>query len=160
MLLWATGATLLEVDERARVVRCVAPSMLLGAADVAGQPLAQLLPGPSAPELLRLVERALSQGAAGQLRATLGLPHGAREVLVDVLPPPRDRSCVGVLLRDAADHASASDPGVYLAALCRPPSEPEMTAATRHVAGAGDRVRGLEDVCWALLNANEFLFQH
>jgi len=119
MLLWATGATLLEVDERARVVRCVAPSMLLGAADVAGQPLAQLLPGPSAPELLRLVERALSQGAAGQLRATLGLPHGAREVLVDVLPPPRDRSCVGVLLRDAADHASASDPGVYLAALCR-----------------------------------------
>ena len=49
---------------------------------------------------------------------------------------------------------------LYLAALCRPPSEPEMAAATRHVAGAGDRVRGLEDVCWALLNANEFLFQH
>ena len=49
---------------------------------------------------------------------------------------------------------------LYLAALCRPPSEPEMAAATKHVANAGDRVRGLEDVCWALLNANEFLFQH
>jgi hypothetical protein len=49
---------------------------------------------------------------------------------------------------------------LYLSALCRQPSEPEMAAATRHIANAGDRMRGLEDVCWALLNANEFLFQH
>jgi hypothetical protein len=49
---------------------------------------------------------------------------------------------------------------LYMAALCRKPSEPEMAAATKHIANAGDRMRGLEDVCWALLNANEFLFQH
>ena len=49
---------------------------------------------------------------------------------------------------------------LYLAALCRKPSEPEMAAATKHITNAGDRMRGLEDVCWALLNANEFLFQH
>jgi hypothetical protein len=49
---------------------------------------------------------------------------------------------------------------LYLAALCRQPSEPEMAAATKHIANAGDRLRGLEDVCWAVLNANEFLFQH
>jgi hypothetical protein len=49
---------------------------------------------------------------------------------------------------------------LYMAGLCRPPSEPELSAATKHIAGAGDRVRGLEDVCWAILNANEFLFQH
>ena len=49
---------------------------------------------------------------------------------------------------------------LYLAGLCRRPSEPEMAAATKHIAGAGDRMRGLEDVCWAILNANEFLFQH
>ncbi len=49
---------------------------------------------------------------------------------------------------------------LYLAALCRKPSDPEMAAATKHIANAGDRMRGLEDVCWALLNANEFLFQH
>lgn len=49
---------------------------------------------------------------------------------------------------------------LYLASLCRQPSEPEMAAATKHIANAGDRMRGLEDVCWALLNANEFLFQH
>ena len=49
---------------------------------------------------------------------------------------------------------------LYLSALCRKPSEPELQAATRHIANSGDRMRGLEDVCWALLNANEFLFQH
>ncbi len=49
---------------------------------------------------------------------------------------------------------------LYLAGLCRQPSEPELAAATKHIANAGDRMRGLEDVCWAILNANEFLFQH
>jgi len=49
---------------------------------------------------------------------------------------------------------------LYLAALCRQPSDPELAAATKHIANAGDRLRGLEDVCWAVLNANEFLFQH
>jgi hypothetical protein len=49
---------------------------------------------------------------------------------------------------------------LYLAGLCRQPSEPELVAATKHIANAGDRMRGLEDVCWAILNANEFLFQH
>jgi len=49
---------------------------------------------------------------------------------------------------------------LYLAALCRQPSPPELAAATRHISNAGDRMRGLEDVCWAILNANEFLFQH
>jgi hypothetical protein len=49
---------------------------------------------------------------------------------------------------------------LYLAAVCRAPSEPELQAAVKHVAGGSDRMRGLEDVCWALLNANEFLFQH
>ena len=49
---------------------------------------------------------------------------------------------------------------LYLAGLCRKPSEGELAAATKHIANSGDRIRGLEDVCWAILNANEFLFQH
>ncbi len=49
---------------------------------------------------------------------------------------------------------------LYMAGLCRPPSQPELEAATKHVANASERVQGLEDVCWAILNANEFLFQH
>lgn len=49
---------------------------------------------------------------------------------------------------------------LYLAAFCRLPGEAELTAALNHIAASGDRMRGLEDVCWAVLNANEFLFQH
>lgn len=49
---------------------------------------------------------------------------------------------------------------LYLAAFSRKPAEAEMSAATAHIAKSGDQMRGLEDVLWALLNANEFLFQH
>jgi len=49
---------------------------------------------------------------------------------------------------------------VYLAALCRLPSEHELKAATDHCEKREDVAAGLEDVCWALLNTDEFLFQH
>ncbi len=49
---------------------------------------------------------------------------------------------------------------LYLAALCRKPSEPELKAAVDFLQKSEDRQRGLEDVCWAILNTNEFLFQH
>jgi hypothetical protein len=49
---------------------------------------------------------------------------------------------------------------LYLAALSRPPSAEELAAAVDQVAGAKDPASGVEDVCWALLNADEFVFQH
>jgi hypothetical protein len=49
---------------------------------------------------------------------------------------------------------------LYLAALCRRPTEQELEVAAAHVAGKEDRLKALEDVCWAILNTNEFLFQH
>jgi hypothetical protein len=49
---------------------------------------------------------------------------------------------------------------LYLVALCREPTATELEAATKHIAAQPDRNQGLEDVCWALLNAKEFLFQH
>ena len=42
---------------------------------------------------------------------------------------------------------------LYLAALCRPPSEAEMAAAMNHIGTQTERLAALEDVCWALLNA-------
>jgi hypothetical protein len=50
---------------------------------------------------------------------------------------------------------------LYLAAVCRQPSEGELKASLAHIASKPDnRVEALEDVCWAILNTNEFLFQH
>ncbi len=49
---------------------------------------------------------------------------------------------------------------LYLAAVCRPPSEIEWKAAVQHCGNNPDPVAGLEDVCWALFNTDEFLFQH
>jgi hypothetical protein len=49
---------------------------------------------------------------------------------------------------------------LYLAALCREPNENELAASIAHIEGKEDRGTALEDVCWAILNTNEFLFQH
>ena len=49
---------------------------------------------------------------------------------------------------------------LYQVALCRQPQAEEIEAAEKHIAAQEDRVKALEDVCWAILNAKEFLFQH
>jgi hypothetical protein len=49
---------------------------------------------------------------------------------------------------------------IYLAAVCRPPSDIEWKAAREHCSKNPDPVRGVEDICWALFNTDEFLFQH
>lgn len=49
---------------------------------------------------------------------------------------------------------------IYLAAVCRPPAEIELKAALAHCANSPDPASGVEDVCWALFNTDEFLFQH
>ena len=50
---------------------------------------------------------------------------------------------------------------LYLAALCRQPSDTELEASLQHCQSrGGDLVAGFEDLCWVLLNTDEFLFQH
>ncbi|MBX7168781.1 MAG: DUF1549 and DUF1553 domain-containing protein [Pirellulales bacterium] len=60
--------------------------------------------------------------------------------------------------------AGKTDPEIvtelYQVALARQPNQAEIDAACKHVAAQPDRLQGLEDVCWAVLNAKEFLFQH
>jgi hypothetical protein len=60
--------------------------------------------------------------------------------------------------QEAADRAFLAE--FYFAAFSRPATEEELTIAMQHVAKIGNRREGLEDVCWAVLNAKEFLFQH
>ena len=49
---------------------------------------------------------------------------------------------------------------LYLAAFCREPSAEELAAARHHLETKEKREEGLEDICWALINSNAFLFQH
>ena len=49
---------------------------------------------------------------------------------------------------------------LYLAAVCRKPTDKELEASLAHIKSKEDRVAALEDVCWAIINTNEFLFQH
>jgi hypothetical protein len=49
---------------------------------------------------------------------------------------------------------------LYLAAVCRKPTEKELAASMAHLAAKNDPIVAFEDICWAILNTNEFLFQH
>lgn len=49
---------------------------------------------------------------------------------------------------------------LYLAALCRQPTDTELKASLQHCQSRTDLVAGFEDLCWVLLNTDEFLFQH
>lgn len=49
---------------------------------------------------------------------------------------------------------------LYLAAVCREPSAEELKANLAHLDSKTDKVAAMEDVAWAILNTNEFLFQH
>lgn len=49
---------------------------------------------------------------------------------------------------------------LFLATLSRPPRDDEAAAVLAHVARAADKRTAWEDIQWALLNTNEFLFRH
>ena len=49
---------------------------------------------------------------------------------------------------------------LYFAAFSRPPSDAETAVAQRYIATSQDHRQALEDIAWALLNSQEFLFQH
>lgn len=49
---------------------------------------------------------------------------------------------------------------MYLAGLCRNPTPEELAEAVKHCQSKPDPIAGLEDLCWVLINTDEFLFQH
>ena len=49
---------------------------------------------------------------------------------------------------------------LYRSAVCRPPTEAEAQAAVEHLSTNENKSDAIEDLCWALLNTDEFLTQH
>ena len=47
---------------------------------------------------------------------------------------------------------------IYLASLCRTPSEAELIKAVEHISKAESQVGGAQDLLWALINSPSFLF--
>ena len=49
---------------------------------------------------------------------------------------------------------------LYRRALSREATEEELKVHEDYIQSHQDKAQALEDTCWALLNRNEFLFQH
>ena len=47
---------------------------------------------------------------------------------------------------------------VYLAVICRPPTEAELKQGVAYLAGVGNRSEAAQDLMWALVNSPAFLF--
>jgi hypothetical protein len=59
---------------------------------------------------------------------------------------------------DAANRRVVED--LYLFTLCRYPTKPEMNSALAHIAKMKEPRKAYEDCLWALLNSEEFTFNH
>jgi hypothetical protein len=58
--------------------------------------------------------------------------------------------------------AKAADPtivrDVYLAVICRPPTDAELKQGVAYLAEVGNRSEATQDLMWALINSPAFLF--
>jgi hypothetical protein len=79
------------------------------------------------------------------------------DLLLNKLRAPENR--LGKLLASSSSDAEIATE-LFLATLSRPPLADETSAALAHVAQASNRRAAWEDIEWALLNTNEFLFRH
>jgi hypothetical protein len=77
-------------------------------------------------------------------------------LLHQMLTRPDNR--IGRLMKEGKDDAAIVE-DLYLAGLCRLPTERERAAAVALVARSKDRRAGLEDVAWGVVNAKEFLLR-
>jgi hypothetical protein len=69
----------------------------------------------------------------------------------------------GKFLKDMAEQKKTDEEIIthlYLAALCRFPTEIELTKAAAYIAASADRGSAMEDLAWSVLNLREFVFRH
>lgn len=79
------------------------------------------------------------------------------DFVLSKLRAPENR--IGRLIAGGSTEANILNE-LFLATLSRPPRDDEVQAALSHVGGAADKRAAWENIQWALLNTNEFLFRH
>lgn len=87
------------------------------------------------------------------LAQTLNLVNG--ETIASAIAHSEGR-IAKMLAKDASPEELAS--GIYVAVLCRDPSEDELEGAARYITETGDKKVAAEDLMWALINSPAFLF--
>jgi hypothetical protein len=93
----------------------------------------------------------------GDLNIARALEMKNGDFLLNKLRAPENR--IGRLLAQGVPDAEILTE-LFLATLSRPPLPDEALAALRHVESSSNKRAAWEDVQWALLNTNEFLFRH
>jgi hypothetical protein len=146
-------------------IRPLDPEQLFGALMTATRPG----PGENVPEglrsdFIRMLARTSDGEAASRLSEyTAGLEQALR--LADSSSPvfAGAKPGTGGML-DAVLARKLSPPDaireIYLIVLARPPEAEELSKCLRHVKDASDQPTGLGEIFWALLNSNEFYFNH
>jgi hypothetical protein len=87
------------------------------------------------------------------LAQTLNLVNG--EMIAAAVSHPQGR-----IAKLVGANASAEDlaRGIYVAVLCREPTDDELEKASRYISETGDKKLASEDLMWALINSPAFLF--
>ncbi len=94
-------------------------------------------------------------------RSDVSLPHALNLVngptLADAISDPEGR--IATLIKEGSSNRRLVD-DLHLATLSRFPTSQELKVALDHLKRSGSRAAGAQDVLWALLNSNGFLFNH
>ena len=94
-------------------------------------------------------------------RSDVSLPHALNLVngptLADAVSDPEGR--IARLIKEGSSNRRLVD-DLHLATLSRFPTSQELKVALDHLKRSGSRAAGAQDVLWALLNSNGFLFNH
>jgi len=93
----------------------------------------------------------------GDLNVARALEMKNGDFLLGKLRVPENR--IGQLLKQGLPEAEVLNE-LFLATLSRPPLADEAEPALSHVARSANKRQAWEDIHWALLNTNEFLFRH
>ncbi len=92
-------------------------------------------------------------------RSDVSLPHALNlvngPVLADAVSAPEGRIAT-LIQQGKSDRQLVED--LHLSTLSRPPTSQEMQVALAHLKRSGSRAAGAQDLLWALLNSNGFLF--